>query len=140
MGANHLPFQGRLQTDQPDQLHQPDQLREGSFEADHLIPPPGWPYTEIRSYATEETGDDDGLEEKLREHYKSIKPPIMSDAINDIEIGTDKPDRGKISGFAYVRDPKIRAEVLRRAAGKCEFCGELGFMCADGNVIWNLIT
>jgi hypothetical protein len=56
IGVNHLPFQGRLQTDPP------DQLREGYFEPHNLIPnaPPGWPYTDIRGYATEESEDDDG--------------------------------------------------------------------------------
>jgi len=47
------------------------------------------------------------------------------DAIND--IGTDTPDRVITTGIAYSRDPKIRDAVKKRAKGKCEFCGALGF-------------
>jgi 5-methylcytosine-specific restriction protein A len=53
-----------------------------------------------------------------------------SNAIND--IGTDSPDRAKSVKWVYARDPKIRATVMRRANGKCELCGELGFKQPDG--------
>jgi 5-methylcytosine-specific restriction endonuclease McrA len=33
---------------------------------------------------------------------------------------------------AYARDPKIREAVKIRAAGKCEYCGQPGFICSDG--------
>ena len=36
------------------------------------------------------------------------------------------------SGNSYRRDPKIRAEVLQIAAGRCECCGELGFLTEAG--------
>jgi HNH endonuclease len=52
------------------------------------------------------------------------------DAIND--IGTETPSRMTTTGVIYARDSKIREAVKRRAKGKCEFCGELGFFCADG--------
>ncbi len=57
------------------------------------------------------------------------------DAINDLDsdppIGNLNPSRtaGTYSGFR--RDPKIRAAVLKRAKGKCEFCGERGFALPD---------
>jgi hypothetical protein len=35
-------------------------------------------------------------------------------------------------GAAYARSPAIRAAVMKRAKGKCEFCGEPGFMGIDG--------
>ncbi|MFM9974937.1 MAG: HNH endonuclease [Beijerinckiaceae bacterium] len=53
------------------------------------------------------------------------------DAVND--LGTDTPIRINNSGMVYIRDPKIRAAVKRRANGKCEFCGDLGFNCTDGS-------
>jgi hypothetical protein len=53
-----------------------------------------------------------------------------SDAIDD--IGTDAPGRAIVVGLAYARDTKIRAAVMRRAKGKCEFCGELGFKRSEG--------
>ena len=53
------------------------------------------------------------------------------DAIND--IGSDVPVRTATSSIAYARDPRVRAAVLCRAQGKCEYCGETGFLCNDGS-------
>jgi hypothetical protein len=53
-----------------------------------------------------------------------------SGAIDD--LGTDTPDRTKSESWSYARDPSVRAAVLRRANGICEFCGKLGFKKADG--------
>lgn len=36
------------------------------------------------------------------------------------------------SGNAYRRDPRVRAEVLKIAGGRCECCGELGFLTEAG--------
>jgi len=36
------------------------------------------------------------------------------------------------SGNVYRRDPKVRAEVLKIAGGRCECCGELGFITEAG--------
>jgi predicted restriction endonuclease len=53
------------------------------------------------------------------------------DAVND--LGTDSP-RGKIvTGRVFLRDPRIRKAVLKRAGGKCELCGKSGFLCSDGS-------
>jgi predicted restriction endonuclease len=68
--------------------------------------------------------------EQLYRSLTSLEPPETADAIDD--IGTDAPNRVDYSGVRYARDPKIRDAVKRRAGGKCEFCGELGFMCVDG--------
>jgi predicted restriction endonuclease len=32
----------------------------------------------------------------------------------------------------YGRDQRVRDAVLQRANGRCEFCGQLGFLKADG--------
>jgi hypothetical protein len=53
-----------------------------------------------------------------------------SNAIDD--IGTDSPDRAKSVKWVYARDPRIRTAVRRRAKGRCELCGELGFRQSDG--------
>lgn len=53
------------------------------------------------------------------------------DAIND--IGSDVVDPVLVSSIHYPRDAMIRARVLKRAAGKCEFCGRHGFKRADGS-------
>jgi len=136
-GVNHLPYPHPGPNLQP---YQPDQLREGHFERRNLKPdvPPGWPetpdhgwpYTDILGYAIEETEDDDGRLEKLRRDYDDINLTENLDAIDD--IGTDTPSRVNTSVRTYARDDKIRKAVVRRAEGKCEFCGELGFERPDG--------
>jgi HNH endonuclease len=59
-------------------------------------------------------------------------PPEPSDAIDD--LGSDNPSRSIYTGVRYSRDPKIREAVRRRAKGKCEFCGEAGFICIGGEL------
>lgn len=53
------------------------------------------------------------------------------DTIND--LGTDEPPVVTSTGRYYLRDPAVRAAVIQRADGACEFCGELGFKRADGS-------
>lgn len=38
------------------------------------------------------------------------------------------------SGFVYVREAKVRQQVLDRSAGRCEHCGLVGFRCPDGSL------
>jgi hypothetical protein len=65
--------------------------------------------------------------------YRSLTGPDLLDTFDAIDdIGTDTPGLVNISGVRYSRDPAIRAAVKHRAAGKCEFCGEFGFICSDG--------
>ncbi len=52
-------------------------------------------------------------------------------ALND--IGTDDPARALYAGYVYLRDPQVRSAVLHRAAGRCEYCGEEGFLKVDGS-------
>lgn len=54
-----------------------------------------------------------------------------SDAIDD--LGTDSPGVTTFEGKRYARDPQVRAAVIRRAGGKCEYCGKLGFKCVNGS-------
>ena len=56
--------------------------------------------------------------------------PNLLDAIDD--IGTDLPDRFPVLVASYARDAKVRENVKVRANGKCEFCGEPGFLASDG--------
>lgn len=53
------------------------------------------------------------------------------DTLND--LGTDEPPVITTNGRRYFRDPEVRAAVMQRAHGTCEFCGELGFKRADGS-------
>ena len=48
------------------------------------------------------------------------------------DLGTDDPARVLYSAYTYLRDRKVRAAVLLRAVGCCEYCGEVGFLKPDG--------
>lgn len=58
----------------------------------------------------------------------------VPDAIDDLDgvVGNRRPKKGKTSTTFIVRDPEVRRRVLNRAAGRCEFCGALGFERDDG--------
>jgi len=56
----------------------------------------------------------------------------LLDAVDD--LGSDQPAQEIYTGRRYVRNPKVREAVKRRAAGKCEYCGVPGFKCEDGEV------
>lgn len=66
---------------------------------------------------------------------------VVSEAVTDAsdiygalnDIGTDDPARVLYAGHVYLRDPQVRSAVLHRAAGRCEYCGEEGFLKDDGN-------
>jgi 5-methylcytosine-specific restriction protein A len=52
-----------------------------------------------------------------------------------IQEPTDsKPERRDVSGQAFVRSASVRAGVLLRANGKCEWCEEPGFSTAGGGI------
>jgi predicted restriction endonuclease len=53
-----------------------------------------------------------------------------TNAIDD--LGTDTPDYSLSERWSYSRDKKVRTAVVRRAKGKCEFCGKPGFIAQDG--------
>jgi hypothetical protein len=54
--------------------------------------------------------------------------------VDQFDIADAEVERIDVSSFAFKRDPAVRAAVLRRAYGKCEYCGELGFKMANGSV------
>lgn len=56
-------------------------------------------------------------------------------AINDIDqdaVGNDDPEYRKRMTGSYVRDAKVREQVLKRANGICEECGQQGFQTKTG--------
>lgn len=60
----------------------------------------------------------------------------IGDAIDDLgqpDIGSANPKRRSYSASFIVRDDRVRKQVLRRAKGRCEHCGELGFKRSDGS-------
>lgn len=52
----------------------------------------------------------------------------------DISETTSEPLKRYSSTENYVRDPQVRRQALERAGGKCEYCGESGFVMVDGRV------
>jgi len=70
------------------------------------------------------------FERHFRTTYGLTPEESKSNAIDD--LGTDTPARARSEVWSYPRDTRVRDAVLKRAKGKCEFCGELGFMKPDG--------
>ena len=53
----------------------------------------------------------------------------------DLAPGADEvAERISVQSTVFVRNPLLRAEALRRANGRCEFCLRPGFTMADGRV------
>ncbi|MCX8085694.1 MAG: HNH endonuclease [Rhodocyclaceae bacterium] len=57
---------------------------------------------------------------------------ILSPPRQDSTAIVEKTATRVRSGNAYRRDPKVRAQVLQIAGGRCECCGELGFLTETG--------
>src|SRR5277367_2985873 len=54
------------------------------------------------------------------------------DDLSDVPKGSHCPDRAKVVAHVIKRDNRIRKYVLKRARGKCEYCGDRGFLTANG--------
>lgn len=53
----------------------------------------------------------------------------------DLSVPDNSPtQKVPVKGSVYVRRPEVRRFVLSRANGKCEFCGEDGFLMKDGKI------
>jgi 5-methylcytosine-specific restriction protein A len=65
---------------------------------------------------------------------RGAAPPAFVDQFSiDADLGGAAVRREQ-TGSVFVRDPKVREAVLRRACGRCEHCGEPGFRRADGAI------
>jgi hypothetical protein len=69
-------------------------------------------------------------EQQEAENTQAFELHRSTDAIDD--LGTDAPDHLLSESWSYARDQKVRKAVVRRAKGKCEFCGEPGFIKQNG--------
>lgn len=47
-------------------------------------------------------------------------------------FGSDNPDRAATKGYIIKRCTKVRKAVIKRANGKCEFCGKISFTTSNG--------
>jgi 5-methylcytosine-specific restriction protein A len=67
--------------------------------------------------------------------YSQARHAARKDAIDDLDQvpdGADAPTKVPVFGFVFERDSAVRDFVLQRANGKCEYCGELGFLTTGG--------
>lgn len=53
--------------------------------------------------------------------------------LGEIPPGSETPDRALAVSWAVVRDPAVRAHVLKQANGRCEHCGREGFRMRNGD-------
>jgi len=89
------------------------------------------------------TASDDrqaALVEVVRRHAVDVLqgiawPPPAMDAIEDLDPwpeGVPRPERQSHISTSFPRDPAVRAHVLKRAGGNCEYCGSQGFLMVKG--------
>lgn len=74
--------------------------------------------------------------DKLIADNDAFEDSLVGDAIDDLDqpdIGNTNPKRGSYSATFIVRDDRVRKRVLKRAQGRCEHCGELGFKRLNGS-------
>ena len=64
--------------------------------------------------------------------YISKRRPAL-DELDDAPEGALVPGRLRMEGFAYKRNRMVRDHVVHRSKGRCEYCGEEGFLIANGN-------
>lgn len=56
----------------------------------------------------------------------------LNDLLDSVPEGVETPERQMSLGTSFRRDPMVRAYALKRAKGSCEYCGEVGFLMANG--------
>jgi 5-methylcytosine-specific restriction protein A len=61
-------------------------------------------------------------------------PGQFVDQFSIQQASAQTPERRDVSGQAFVRSSIVRSNVLLRANGRCEWCGESGFVMADGRM------
>ena len=64
--------------------------------------------------------------------YVQTQHDALADLFDSVPEGAEIPERQPSVGTGFRRDPMIRAYVLKRAKGHCEYCGEAGFLMANG--------
>ncbi len=63
---------------------------------------------------------------------RGTKPQFLDQFSAPNNLGSENPDKTKVTTSAYQRDPKVREFVLNRANGICENCGKPGFRTSTG--------
>lgn len=63
--------------------------------------------------------------------YSSKRQSALDD-LDDVPEGALMPERLRVEGFAYKRNRMVRDHVVLRSKGRCEYCGEEGFLMKKG--------
>ena len=61
-------------------------------------------------------------------------PHRLADQFHSVDAPGAPTETRNVAGIVFVRDPSVRRHALVRAAGRCEWCGSLGFTTDDGSV------
>ena len=75
---------------------------------------------------TTPTADRDELEKRVA--------ALLNDPNLEKPEGVKKPERKEQTFSVYKRDPKVVAWIIKNAKGKCECCGDDGFIKDDGSI------
>jgi 5-methylcytosine-specific restriction endonuclease McrA len=79
--------------------------------------------------------DDAHEEDTVRFLQLPKSRPAFADSLTDlaeVPMGSKSPDRARHETTIFHRDLAIRQFVKARAAGRCEYCDESGFLLPDG--------
>lgn len=62
------------------------------------------------------------------------QPDDFADQFSLSEELQSTAGRREVSGYSFIRDAEIRKRVLLRANGRCEWCGQRGFLMQNGKL------
>lgn len=85
----------------------------------------------VMAVITGEVGVDAAINGPASE-YSSNRQSAFDD-LDDVPEGALLPERLRMEGFAYKRNRMVRDHVFCRSKGRCEYCGEEGFLMKNGN-------
>jgi 5-methylcytosine-specific restriction enzyme A len=66
-----------------------------------------------------------------------VRGVVTAPKVDQFDVSSEAhgdPERRDVHGMPFVRNPAVRAAVLSRATGRCEFCGTPGFVTSQGEV------
>jgi 5-methylcytosine-specific restriction protein A len=86
---------------------------------------------EVMAVITGEAGVEAAINGRVAEHISERKTAIED--LDGVPEGALVPEQLRMHGFAYKRSRMVRDYVVNRAKGRCEYCGEQGFLMANGN-------
>lgn len=74
----------------------------------------------------------DNLADRVDTNFVEKIPDAIND-LDDADLGNDRPGRSTYTSHHFIRNNAVRSRVISRANGRCEYCGEPGFVRDDGS-------